>query len=224
MYKLSNLWSNQVVGAFDRWSSTYTETAEKKIHDRGYSYEFLGNFIWEQLGQPETGTLVEFGTGTGVLGRRIPLRPGVELVGLDISSKMLLQVPFGIYSTTVQCSAESVPLPSESAVGVYAAFMLHSVHNRRRAIQEMRRILVPGGIGVIVDLFPSADGLPGLNRVLRFFHSMVHESGAPANYVTVDHLHQELRRDSLEIDHAEEIGLPKSYAHMAVTFRKPNDA
>lgn len=101
--------------------------------------------------------------------------------------------------------------------------MLHSIQYRCRAIHEMGRILVPGGVGVIVDLFPATSGLPMLSPVLRFFHSLRHEAGAPANCITVDCLTQELTQEGLEVLHVEELGKPKSYRHVAVTFERPFD-
>lgn len=224
MLQLTKLWNSRVTEAFAKWAPDYTEIAEKKLHDRGYSYEDLAQFIWTQLGQPETGILVEIGTGPGIIAQRLPRAQGVEVVGVDISPAMLERIPLGTYNYTICASAQALPFRSASAAGLYAAFALHSVRNRRQVLQEIRRVLAPCALGVVVDLVPATRGLPVLGSVATFLHSLHYEHGAPANYVTVDRLVDELLRERLEVLHVEELGLPKSYRHVAVTFRRPHDS
>ena len=224
MHGLHRLWNRQAIRAFDIWAPDYAAVAAKKLHERGYSYEYLALFIQTQLGKPETGLLVEIGTGPGTLGQRLASTLGVKLVGVDISLAMLERIPLGTYYYTICASAEALPLRSASAAGLYSAFALHSVKNRGQALREIRRVLAPCALGVVVDLAPATRGLPVLGLVVRLLHSLRYEHGAPANYVTTDRLVEELLQEGLEVLHVEELGLPKSYRHVAVTFqRTPNE-
>ena len=224
MRGLPRLWNKQVIRAFDRWAPDYAEVARKKLHERGYSYEYLSQFIRTQLGKPETSVVVEIGTGPGTLGQTLTSSLEVKLVGVDISLAMLERVPQGTYHYTICASAEALPLRSASAAGLYSAFALHSVKNRQQALREIQRVLAPCALGVVVDLVPATRGFPVLGLVVRFLHSLRYEHGAPANYVTTDRLVEELLQEGLEVLHVEELGLPKSYGHVAVTFqRTPNE-
>lgn len=109
-----------------------------------------------------TGTLVDLGTGTGVLLER--LAPHVDrLIGIDASPEMLELARHRTSSSPLQNSdlrlgtLEHLPLSDGEADGMIANLVLHHVAQLEPVLREMRRGLTAGGRLVIVELTDAAD-------------------------------------------------------------------
>lgn len=94
--------------------------------------------------------VLDVGCGTGIVARLAAQAVGSEgsVVGLDVEPGMLAvarSAAAGLDIEWIEASAESIPLPDESVDVVLCQMSLQFVPDRRRALEEMHRVLVPGG-------------------------------------------------------------------------------
>jgi ubiquinone/menaquinone biosynthesis C-methylase UbiE len=206
--------------AFDRWSEDYDAQAKEMIGRRGYSYRLLAEQIVNYFG-PNTMNVLEIGTGPGTLGREVFSLVGMPFIGVDISAKMLKRASCtGAYSSLIRASAEELPLSDNAFDAVFTTFVMHSVCEQEQALSEIYRILSPGGIGILVDLFPT--GRPTWKAILLgYFHSLRNEHGAPARYAPIECFLGKLLDAGFCIRMARPIGEARRYQHFFVAFIKP---
>lgn len=116
--------------------------------------------------------VLEIGAGPAVLWTenrdRIPAH--WHLIVSDLSPGMIVSAQRNLAEAGVRCSplvagAEQIPLASASCRAVVANHMLYHVANRTRALQEIRRMLMPGGV-----LFAATNG----EGHLRELHDLAH--------------------------------------------------
>jgi demethylmenaquinone methyltransferase/2-methoxy-6-polyprenyl-1,4-benzoquinol methylase len=96
--------------------------------------------------------------GTADLARLFADRVGAagEVVLTDINAAMLARgrdrlLDRGRIVPAVQCDAEALPFASGSFDCVSIAFGLRNVTRKERALSEMRRVLKPGGVALILE-------------------------------------------------------------------------
>jgi len=100
------------------------------------------------------GRTLEVAIGTG---RNLPLYgEDVELTGVDLSAGMLavsrrLATEIGREVDLREGAAERLPFPSETFDTVVCTFALCEVPDRSAALAEMRRVLRPGGVLLLLD-------------------------------------------------------------------------
>jgi ubiquinone/menaquinone biosynthesis C-methylase UbiE len=99
---------------------------------------------------PETRPLVwlDLGSGTGRMSPSLAMAFGGPVYGVEPSDKMRAQALAGADHpavTYVAGSAEHVPLPDKSCDAALLFFVWHHVDNRAAAVQELRRVVKPGG-------------------------------------------------------------------------------
>jgi SAM-dependent methyltransferase len=89
--------------------------------------------------------VLEIGVGTGRIA--VPLADRIRIVGVDVSGEML-RVLAAKRSAVLAVRADVVRLPFRSAAfgAVIACHVLHLVRDWQRAVEEARRVLVPGGV------------------------------------------------------------------------------
>jgi demethylmenaquinone methyltransferase/2-methoxy-6-polyprenyl-1,4-benzoquinol methylase len=118
-------------------------------------------------------------TGSGRLAGELLryVRPGGRVTGIDFSEPMLerarkrqSELEFVLGDVT------SLPYPDGSINAVTIAFGLRNLVNRRAALNEMFRVLSPGGRLVILE-FPTP-GASGLSRLFRFYLTRVMPAAA----------------------------------------------
>jgi len=213
-------WDRRLRRAFDEWAPEYRADVEWRLESRGHAYSRLAETVWEALGRPAAGLILETGCGPGPVGERVHRSHRVNLVGLDISREMLLRAEGRAYDALIHASAEALPLRSSSIDGVYSTFMLHSVRDRRRALRELRRVLKPGAPGVIVDL--CVDDAPSPLRTVRTaVHAAQFEHGAPSTYFSPGELIGELADVGLHLVNVSQLGEHREYTHRCFAFRRP---
>ncbi|MCP1727215.1 ubiquinone/menaquinone biosynthesis C-methylase UbiE [Natronospira proteinivora] len=116
-------------------------------------------------------TLLDVGCGTGLLLARLQAEvPGVALTGLDASSGMLVQARerLGESLALIQSPAEHLPFPDESFDGVVSSSAFHYFRQPQQAVNEMYRVLRPGGRLLITDWCRDYWTMRLLNRWLVF--------------------------------------------------------
>jgi ubiquinone/menaquinone biosynthesis C-methylase UbiE len=98
------------------------------------------------------GTVLEIGVGTGV---NFPLYPaGTRVFALDESPEMLAtarQRPCRVCATVTQADAQSLPFSSRTFQTVVGTLVFCSIPDPARALVEIRRVLQPGGILLLLE-------------------------------------------------------------------------
>ena len=108
------------------------------------------------------GPILEVGPGPGVLLTKLTRRFDVA-VGLDLSSGMLTQAQqrlrdAGLPARLVQGNAATLPFASSSFAAVTLTFAFSAFPDGLAAMQEIARVLQPGGLLVLVDAAEPDDG------------------------------------------------------------------
>jgi ubiquinone/menaquinone biosynthesis C-methylase UbiE len=100
--------------------------------------------------------LLDVGTGTGRIS--VPLlERGTDLIGCDISSKMLSRLKEKLPSARIaQSDAARLPFPTAHFDVVLTVHVLHLISPWREALREFRRVLKPEGVYLNVKTWESA--------------------------------------------------------------------
>ncbi len=119
-----------------------------------------------RLGLGPADRILDLCCGTGLLSRELARRlgPDGEVVGVDASEAMLEQARLaGGRVVYVRAEADSLPLPDGHFDGATLFLGLHEITQAARlpALREVRRVLRPGGRGLVLDF---ASGGPALRR------------------------------------------------------------
>jgi len=132
-----------------------------------------------QLQIPPGGTVLDMATGTGDVALEIArqVHPSVTIVGDDFTPGMLRLGRDKIFRTSfrsrislVTGSCEAIPHPDCSFDGVTIAFGIRNVVNRPLGLQEMLRVLKPGGRAVILEFSTPTNRLVRSLYYLYFRH------------------------------------------------------
>ncbi|HVL81178.1 MAG TPA: class I SAM-dependent methyltransferase [Actinomycetota bacterium] len=148
---------------FDRAASFYDRTRAISPQAQARLVELLSQ---ELSGR---GPCLEIGVGTGRIA--LPLhRAGIEMIGVDVSGPMLEQLarnaggdrPFPL----AVADAERLPLRDQSVGAASAFHVLHLIPNWRSVVDELVRVVRPGGT-VLIDPGGVHDEPDELERVFR---------------------------------------------------------
>lgn len=112
--------------------------------------------------------VLEIGCGGGAVARHVAraVRPGGELVGLDIQARMLARFRRKLARAQnadlenvrlVQGDACALPFRGEAFDLVYMVTALPEVPDQPRALAEVKRVLRPGGILAVTELIVDPD-------------------------------------------------------------------
>jgi ubiquinone/menaquinone biosynthesis C-methylase UbiE len=144
---------------FDRWSRRYDRSLLQK-----FLFKPSHRMILEALA-PDSRNILDVGCGTGRFAARL-LKHFAEarVWGVDLSSGMLARCQDRCLSLdgrlqVVQGDSERLPFADNTFDAVTCAHSFHHYPHQERALQEMHRVLRPGGRLVIVD--GDRDGLWG---------------------------------------------------------------
>jgi SAM-dependent methyltransferase len=158
--------------SFDRAAEYYDQT-------RGLTEE--GEARTLELMVPELrprGRILEIGVGTGLLA--LPFRAaGIDVVGVDISVEMLSRLRSkaapGRGAPVALADATVLPFADSTFGGSYFRWVLHLIPAWRRAMEEVVRVVEPGG--VIIGMLGSFGGRPG--EIRRRCCELLGVSGEP---------------------------------------------
>lgn len=114
------------------------------------------------------GKILDCCTGTGELALQMARR-GYDVIGADIAPAMLAaarqkSLP-GMTLTFAEADAEELPFPERSFDAVTSAFSLRNLPDLNKSFAEARRVLLPGGMVLFLDLTrPHAGWLHALHK------------------------------------------------------------
>jgi demethylmenaquinone methyltransferase/2-methoxy-6-polyprenyl-1,4-benzoquinol methylase len=117
--------------------------------------------------------VLDLAGGTGDLARRFAQRVGPSglVVHTDVNNEMLRigrdrLIDTGLFLPTLQCNAEALPFRDRSFDCVAIGFGLRNVTRKETALAEMRRVLVPGGVALVLEFSRVA---PPLTRAYDWY-------------------------------------------------------
>lgn len=123
-------------------------------------------------------TVLELGCGTGSMTKNVRLAfSSAEIVATDLSEPYLKKARRRLKGVQfVEADAAKLPFKDEAYDLVYSVFMFHELPRevRNPVIQEVKRVLKPGGIFFYVDSL-QLDDRPNFNHILRNFPRDFHE-------------------------------------------------
>ena len=162
--------TRRVRGVFDSVASRYDLMNDLMS---GGLHRAWKRFAVEISGVRPGAWVLDLAGGTGDLALRFARRVGPSgmVVHSDVNGAMLAVgrdrlVDAGLVLPTVQCNAEALPFRDRSFDCVTIGFGLRNVTRKERALAEMRRVLVPGGVALVLEFSRVA---PALARVYDWY-------------------------------------------------------
>ncbi len=135
--------SQEIVEIYDNWAEDY----ERRILSYGYSTPavaagFLGRYV-----EPEDGTVLDAGAGTGMMGEILIPLGYKDLVGIDISPNMLeLARKKGVYKDLRQMElGGKLDLPTDAFSAVVSTGVFAAGHAPPESFEELIRTTKAGG-------------------------------------------------------------------------------
>lgn len=134
----------------------------KRLHD------IPVDVLWEKLGLPEGGVLIEIGAGTAFFSIAFQRQAKAEkLYACDISEIMIDWINANVVEhypaiVPVQTMDDSVPLASATGDLVFMINLHHELDDPTRILNESFRLVRPGGKVLVIDWKPEemAEGPP----------------------------------------------------------------
>jgi SAM-dependent methyltransferase len=126
--------------------------------------------------------VLDVACGTGVVAREVASRVGSAgyVAGIDASPGMIAVARR--LAPAVECregTAESLPFPDQSFDAVVSQFALMFFGDRRRALQEMLRVLAPGG-RLVVAVWDALESMPAFASEVVLLERMAGRQAADA--------------------------------------------
>ena len=147
--------TRRVRGVFDSVASRYDLMNDLMS---GGLHRAWKRFAVEISGVRPGARVLDLAGGTGDLAERFARRvgPSGTVVHTDVNGAMLAVgrdrlIDAGLVLPTVQCNAEALPFRDRSFDCVTIGFGLRNVTHKERALAEMRRVLVPGGVALVLE-------------------------------------------------------------------------
>jgi len=140
-----------------------------------YPMEFMFFAKWrKELLASVSGKVLEVGIGTGKNLRYYP--PGIQLTGIDISSRMMRKAQMkaaeiGHSLDLMVMNVEDMSFSDFSFDFVVSTFVFCSVSRPLQGLREIKRVLKPNGFALFLEHVRSEKKF--LGRVMDFFNPMV---------------------------------------------------
>jgi ubiquinone/menaquinone biosynthesis C-methylase UbiE len=167
-----------------------SDCAGSRFDRRASSYEdsTLQQFLFVPVHQtalhlalqllPQARRALDVGCGTGRLLRRArQCYPTAELVGVDLAGQMVASAitatPTKLAIRYVHGRAERLPFTDDVFDLVFATLSLRHWTNPPAGIAEIGRVLTPGGVLILADIFPSYRRRGPAAPMLRRRHAVV---------------------------------------------------
>ena len=121
--------------------------------------------------------MLDVATGTGALALKVAERPGVHVIGADITRPMLMQAMGRAAQARllgrvqfVECTAEAIPFADMAFDAVIFTYLLRYVSDVPSTLRELARVIKPGG--VMLSLEFAVPG-PAAYPLWRLYTSLV---------------------------------------------------
>jgi len=152
MEKIVPSTTNSDVKRFDRWAATYDQSVLQRLYFLPVHSKMLDLLVREGS-KDAPSCIIDVGCGTGRLLRDASARwPEAQLLGVDPAEKMVAEAtrlnPNAIFRLA---SAESLPFPDQTADIVLSSLSFHHWANQKKGLQEIVRVLRPGGFFCLAD-------------------------------------------------------------------------
>ncbi len=142
---------------FDRWSQTYDRPALQRL-----AYRPIHDVVLRRVLQAQPTSVLDLGCGTGQLTERLAdSLPRVRIVGLDLSAGMLGEAARRLDRAggpwLVRADAEWLPFAVASFDTVVCTESFHWYPDQARALDQIARVLRPGGQLLIASIATVTD-------------------------------------------------------------------
>jgi ubiquinone/menaquinone biosynthesis C-methylase UbiE len=177
--------------SFDRAADTYdiTRALPEEVAQK------LTDALLSEIVAAGADRILEVGVGTGRIARPLAER-GVRVLGIDIAPRMLarLREQLGPQHTPpdlVMGDATRLPLVSASFRAVLVIHVLHLVSPWQTALEELRRVLAPGGVLIDDNTRSRTSGEWGVGSA-KWRELMAARNLAPRARPSADEIHSSL--------------------------------
>ena len=143
--------TNRDVERFDQWAATYDKSIMQRLVFGPVHSKMLDLLVRELKDPPRC--IIDVGCGTGRLLRAASVRwPEAQLSGVDPAERMVSEANRLNPKATFELAwAESLPFPDQAADVVLSSLSFHHWRNQTTALQEIARVLRPGGLFCLAD-------------------------------------------------------------------------
>lgn len=128
-------------------------------------------FVVQQAGDPGGGKTLDLATGTGDIAALMKTtHPEAAVLGADFALNMLKEAQRRFAGRGIDwqaCDANSLPFESNTFEAVTFGYLLRNVDDASKVLQEVHRVLKPGGRVVCLDTTPPEKNL--LYPFVRFY-------------------------------------------------------
>ena len=177
---------------------TYVKAAFSRIADRyvltNHVLSFGTDILWRKkvgrvVAEWQPQTILDVATGTGDLALELQaMCPDAKVTGSDFCEEMLAYAADGGVQETVVADALAMPFEDDAYDVITVAFGLRNMASWPDALQEMRRVLKPGGHLLILDFSLPTGILRGpyrfyLNKVLPKIAGLITGEGDAYEYL-----------------------------------------
>jgi ubiquinone/menaquinone biosynthesis C-methylase UbiE len=137
---------------FNMWAATYDQSFRQRLYFGPVHSKMLALLLKEGPKEPPR-CIIDVGCGTGRLLRTVSVCwPEAELLGVDPAEQMVAEArrlnPNVIFKSA---PAESLPFPDQTADIVLSSLSFHHWADQKKGIQEIARVLRPGGFFCLAD-------------------------------------------------------------------------
>ena len=128
---------------YDNWAEEY----EQSVTSWGYTTPAVAAGLLGRYAKPEDGAVLDAGAGTGIAGEILTLLGYGELVGIDVSGKMLeLARNKGAYKNLREMELGGrLDFPDDAFAAVVATGVFAAGHAPPESFEDLLRVTKPGG-------------------------------------------------------------------------------
>ncbi len=132
---------------YDSWAENY----ERNVASWGYTTPAVAAGLFGRYVGPEDGTVLDAGAGTGITGEILALLGYGDIVGIDVSPKMLeLARSKGAYKDLREMELGGrLDFPSDAFAAVVATGVFAAGHAPPESFDDLIRITRPGGYMIV---------------------------------------------------------------------------
>ena len=135
--------SQQISEIYDNWAEDY----ERNVASWGYTTPAVAAGLFGRYVKPEGGPVLDAGAGTGITGEILALLGYKDIVGIDVSPKMLeLARRKGAYRELREMElGGQLDLPSDAFSAVVSTGVFTAGHAPPESFDDLIRVTKPGG-------------------------------------------------------------------------------